>query len=64
MNADFIYLSISLVKVGVGVGLAENDDAVVSHVSEVRSESLLDLFFAIFSDLFFTVGVLSDYLGQ
>jgi len=64
MNADFIYLSISLVLVGIGVRLAENDDAVVSHVSEVRSKRLLDLFFALFSDLFFTVGVLSDYLGQ
>ena len=64
MNADFADSAFTLVSVAVLVWLAEDDDAVVSHIGEERTECLLDLLFALFSDLFFSVWVLHDDLGQ
>ena len=55
MNTDFADSAFTLVSVAVLVGLTEDDDAVVSHIGEVRTECLLDLLFALFSDLFFSV---------
>ncbi len=55
MNANFANSAFTLVSVAVLVGLTENDDAVVSHIGEVRTECLLNLLFALFSDLFFSV---------
>lgn len=64
MNSDFADCAFTLVSVAVLVWLAEDDDAVVSHIGEVRTKCLLDLLFALFSDLFFSVWVLHDDLGQ
>jgi hypothetical protein len=64
MNADFADSAFTLVSVAVLVWLAEDDDAVVSHIGEECTECLLDLLFALFSYLFFSVWVLHDDLGQ
>jgi hypothetical protein len=64
MNTDFADSAFTLVSVAVLVWLAEYDDAVVSHIGEVRTECLLDLLFTLFSDLFFSVWVLHDDLGK
>lgn len=35
MNSNFLNLTVTLVSVGVEIGLAQDDDTIVSHISEV-----------------------------
>lgn len=60
MNSNFLNLTIALVNVAVEVRLAKDDDAIICHISEVKSKCLLNLLFSFFSNLFLCVKVLTN----